>query len=68
MSSTYWLTAKQHATEATHQLSEKGLDVVNVTRRSRQQGVWLTVAHAPDEGDDVLAIVTRVDARAILET
>ncbi len=67
MVSTFWLTAKQHSRQAAEHLAEKGFRVVDMTKRSRQEGVWLTVAHDADEADDVLAIVSRVDPRTVVE-
>jgi hypothetical protein len=65
--STFWLTATEHADEVRRQLVEKGFDVVDTTRRARQSGIWLTVAHESDQAADVLAIITRVDSGAVRE-
>ena len=65
--STFWLTAEEHSDEVRRQLVEKGFDVVDTTRRARQPGVWLTVAHESDQTADVLAIITRVDPGAVCE-
>ena len=66
--STYWLSAKEHRGEVQRQLTEKGFEVADVTSRSRQSGIWLTVVHDPDQVADVLAIITRLDPLAALET
>lgn len=50
------------------QLAEKGFEVADITSRSRQPGLWISVRHDADQALDVLAIVTRVDPGAALET
>jgi hypothetical protein len=66
--STYWLSAKEHCSEVQQQLAEKGFEVADITSRSRQRGLWISVRHDADQTLDVLAIVTRVDPGAALET
>ena len=66
--STYWLSAKEHRGEVQRQLTEKGFEVADVTSRARQTGIWLPDLHDPDQVADVLAIITRVDPLAALET